>query len=71
MQRVSNIFRGATFCFWNCTKAIGSHACSSIYEHSNTVSTVYIFLSKVFVKKSKNPVALPHKLMQHTVEVIP
>ena len=27
----------------------------------NTVSPVYIFLTKVFVKKSKNPVARPCK----------
>jgi len=31
----------------------GSHACSSIYAQSDTVSPVYIFLNKVFVKKSK------------------
>jgi len=67
MQRVNNIALGATLYFGNYTKAIASHACSSIYAHSDTASPVYILLSKVFVKKPTflSPGGTFRKLMQH------
>jgi len=35
-----------SFYFWNYTKSIASHACSSIYSPSDTVYSVYIFPTK-------------------------
>ena len=41
------------FNFCNHTRAITSHACSSISTYSDTICPIYVFLTKVRVKKPK------------------